>query len=347
MKGLITSLLVAFALAGSAFAQSVTVTPSATTYSSTGGQITFNVTMTYPAGAIPSFSVKPPGGAWAYVSSSGANVPSVPPQEGETTDPTDPTSVLGFTYSAPPSGSASFSFVVSYPSGLTGNQAVTFAADYRLNSILTPIAVSSITLTSGSSGATAPVISTQPQSQTVTAGASVTFSVAASGTAPLSYQWKKGTVEIVGATNSSYTISASVSGDAGSYFVSVSNGSGSVTSNAASLTVNAASTPPYSVTASSATYSTAGGQITFNVTMTYPTGAIPSISAKPPGGAWAYVSASGTNVPSVPPQDGETTDPMDPTSALGFTYSAPPAGSASFSFVVSYPSGLRCCRFRL
>lgn len=340
MKRLLATIVIATATAVSALAQSVTVSPSATTYSSSGGQITFNVTMTYPTGAIPSFSAKPPGGAWAYVSSSGTNVPSVPPQEGDTTDPTDPTSVLGFTYSAPPSGSASFSFVVSYPSGLTGNQAVTFAANYRLNNVLTPITVSSITLTSGSSGASAPVISTQPQSQTVTAGASVTFSVSASGTAPLTYQWKKGTIDIVGATNSSYAIPATVSGDAGSYFVTVSNGSGSVTSNAASLTVDAAASSPYSVTASSATYSTTGGQITFNVTMTYPAGAIPSISAKPPGGAWAYVSASGTNVPSVLPQDGDTTDPTDPTSALGFTYSAPPSGSASFSFVISYPSGL-------
>ena len=37
-----------------------------------------------------------------------------------------------------------------------------------------------------------PIISTQPAAQTVTAGASATFSVTAAGTAPLSYQWKKG-----------------------------------------------------------------------------------------------------------------------------------------------------------
>ncbi len=340
MKRFIASLLIAVFSAGTAFAQSATVTSSDTTYASTGGQITFNVTMTYPAGAVPSFSAKPPGGAWAYVSAAGTNVPSVPPQAGETTDPTDPDSVFGFTYSAPPSGSASFSFVMSYPAGISGNQTVTFSADYRLNGVRTPLSVAAITLTSGSSSSTVPVISTQPQSQTVTAGAAVTFSVGATGTAPLAYQWKKGTVDIVGATNSSYSISATVSADAGSYFVTVSNGSGAVTSNAASLIVSAASSSPYSVTASSSTYSTSGGQITFNVTMTYPAGAVPSFSAKPPGAAWAYVSASGSNVPSVPPQVGETTDPTDPDSAFGFTYSAPPSGSASFSFVLSYPSGL-------
>ena len=87
-------------------------------------------------------------------------------------------------------------------------------------------------------GATAPTITTQPASQTVTAGSSVTFSVVASGTAPLSYQWKFNGANISGATSSSFTIASAQSANAGSYTVTVSNSAGSVTSAAATLTVN-------------------------------------------------------------------------------------------------------------
>ena len=83
-----------------------------------------------------------------------------------------------------------------------------------------------------------PTITTQPKSQTVTEGSSATFSVTATGTAPLSYQWYKGSSKIGGATKSSYTISGAKTSDAGSYTVTVSNTAGSVTSSVATLTVN-------------------------------------------------------------------------------------------------------------
>ncbi|MBQ7589059.1 MAG: immunoglobulin domain-containing protein, partial [Verrucomicrobia bacterium] len=79
-------------------------------------------------------------------------------------------------------------------------------------------------------------ITTQPKSQTVNEGSSVTFSVAATGTG-LSYQWYKGSSKISGATKATYTISSARSSDAGSYKVVVSNGSGSVTSSVATLKV--------------------------------------------------------------------------------------------------------------
>jgi hypothetical protein len=88
---------------------------------------------------------------------------------------------------------------------------------------------------------TAPAITTQPASQSVNTGASVSFSVAASGTAPLSYQWHFNNSPISGATNSSFSITSAAAANAGSYHVVVSNQAGSVTSNAATLTVN---TPP-------------------------------------------------------------------------------------------------------
>ncbi len=85
----------------------------------------------------------------------------------------------------------------------------------------------------------APSITTQPASQTVTAGQTATFSVTATGTAPLSYQWQKNGTAISGATSSSYTTPAETTSDNGAQFtVVVTNSVGSVTSSAATLTVN-------------------------------------------------------------------------------------------------------------
>ncbi len=87
-------------------------------------------------------------------------------------------------------------------------------------------------------GCAAPGISVPPQSRTVCEGASVTFTVTATGTG-LSYQWRKGGMDINGATASSYTIDAATMDDAGSYDVVVTGSCGTpATSNAATLIVN-------------------------------------------------------------------------------------------------------------
>jgi glucose/arabinose dehydrogenase len=91
---------------------------------------------------------------------------------------------------------------------------------------------------------TAPAIVTQPVSQTVTAGQPVTFSVTATGTAPLSYQWQRNNANITGATSASYSIANTQASHAGTYRVIVSNAAGSVTSSNATLTVNAFNAPP-------------------------------------------------------------------------------------------------------
>jgi Immunoglobulin I-set domain len=88
-----------------------------------------------------------------------------------------------------------------------------------------------------------PVISAQPQGQTVTAPATATFSVSATGPAPLSYQWDKNGAAIAGATSATYTTPPTTWGANGASFtVTVTNSAGSVTSNAAILTVNPAPT---------------------------------------------------------------------------------------------------------
>src|SRR5467141_1731803 len=84
-----------------------------------------------------------------------------------------------------------------------------------------------------------PSITTQPFSQTVTAGQTATFSVTAAGTAPLTYQWQKNGTAVIGANSASYTTPATSTSDNGAPFtVVVSNSAGSVTSNTATLTVN-------------------------------------------------------------------------------------------------------------
>jgi len=106
--------------------------------------------------------------------------------------------------------------------------------------------------------AVAPSITAQPASQTVTAGQTAPFSVAATGTAPLSYQWSKNGTAISGATASSYTTQATSTSDNGAQFTAVvSNTAGRVTSSAATLTVTAASGGSLTI----ANTSLAGGQV--------------------------------------------------------------------------------------
>ncbi|MBI4661812.1 MAG: SBBP repeat-containing protein [Verrucomicrobia bacterium] len=83
----------------------------------------------------------------------------------------------------------------------------------------------------------APTITIQPQSQAVKAGASVSFSVTAAGTPPLSFQWRQNGENLPGATNSTLIINSAQAMHAGTYAVAVSNSAGSVTSSNAVLTV--------------------------------------------------------------------------------------------------------------
>ncbi len=112
---------------------------------------------------------------------------------------------------------------------------------------------------------TAPVITTQPAPQTVTVGQTATFTVVASGTAPLTYKWMKNGAVISGATAASYTTPATTTTDNGANFtVTVSNTAGSVTSNAAKLTVNPASALTISTQPANLTVN-AGATASFNV----------------------------------------------------------------------------------
>jgi hypothetical protein len=93
------------------------------------------------------------------------------------------------------------------------------------------------------SGPVAPVIVTQPESQTVTEGDTVTFHVVAAGTPPLVYQWRFNGLPIGGATEDTFKLGQVTPDQAGSYQVVVSNAAGQVVSDPATLTVEPPTVP--------------------------------------------------------------------------------------------------------
>lgn len=102
---------------------------------------------------------------------------------------------------------------------------------------------------------TPPSITSQPSSQTVALGATATFSVAASGTPPLSYQWLFNGAPLGGQTNSSLVVLNAGPSAQGTYAVTVSNPAGSTNSQSATLTVASPSPSFVAYTAANMTYS--------------------------------------------------------------------------------------------
>ena len=147
------------------------------------------------------------------------------------------------TYTTPPTSNADndavFSVVVSNTAGLaTSNDA--------------KLAVTA--------AAMAAAITQQPENQSVTTGQTASFSVSATGTAPLAYQWKKNGTDIPGATASTYTTPATSNADNNAVFsVVVSNSASSATSTAASLTVTTGVLAP-SITSQPADLRVSAGQ---------------------------------------------------------------------------------------
>jgi hypothetical protein len=83
-----------------------------------------------------------------------------------------------------------------------------------------------------------PAITSQPANATVRLGRRAKFSVIATGSLPLTYQWRKNDVDIPGATKPNYTTPPTTSGDNGALFsVTVTNSYGNVVSTEAVLTV--------------------------------------------------------------------------------------------------------------
>lgn len=146
-------------------------------------------------------------------------------------------------------------------------------ADFNASGADDAMGVDNFTLTAVGGGAVAPTVTDDPDSVTVATGDMAVFSVSASGTAPLAYQWRKGgnplsdAGNVSGATSATLTLTNVQAADQADYDVVVTNSAGSDTSAAATLTVvvpvaPAVTTPPASQTV------LAGGSVTFNVVAT-------------------------------------------------------------------------------
>lgn len=98
-----------------------------------------------------------------------------------------------------------------------------------------------------SNSVSAPTILMQPESQTVFAGTTASFSVAANGSAPLHYQWQFNATNLPNATNAALSLTNVTSANAGNYLVIVSNNINSVTSDVVTLTVAAQALPALSI----------------------------------------------------------------------------------------------------
>jgi Immunoglobulin domain len=240
-----SSYTIASAQAADAGSYSVIISNSAGTVTSSTATLTVNIPpsiITQPAdqnvnqGQSATFSVTATGTApLTYYWRKGSTVVSV----GSSASYTIP--------SAQTSDAGNYSVVVSNLAGTVTSSAATLAVNLP---------------------ATPPAITAQPANQTVAAGQSATFSVSASGTAPLTYYWFKSATVVSVSGNSSYTIPSAQAADAGTYSVIVSNSVGTAASSTATLTVNPAPIPPSITSQPASQYINPGETATFAVTAT-------------------------------------------------------------------------------
>ncbi|MEI6588473.1 MAG: peptidylprolyl isomerase [Verrucomicrobiota bacterium] len=108
---------------------------------------------------------------------------------------------------------------------------------------------------------TSPTITSQPVSQTITAGSSVVFTTAIISSAGASYQWNFNGTAIAGATSSTYLIQAAGSSKAGNYTCTITNAAGSTTTSLASLSVITSQNPGRLVNLSVLTMDGPGSQL--------------------------------------------------------------------------------------
>jgi len=198
-----------------------------------------------------------------------------------TTPPANASAVAGgsasFTVTA--SGSAPLAYQwlkAGSPLADGGNIAGAATATLNISAVTSADAASYSVIVSNSLGsatsasatltvAVPPAIVTAPSSMTVLAGSNASFTVTASGTAPLSYQWLKNNSPIAGANSATLTLNTVSATDAANYSVTVTNAVGSATSTAATLTVLL---PPGITTQPASASVVQGNSASFSVTAT-------------------------------------------------------------------------------
>ena len=157
---------------------------------------------------------------------------------------------------AVPAFDAVYSGLPTPPQGYLGNETLELSvvAQEHVASVVTPPTFSNVTIDYSAprqrdsrDANPAPLFTTQPATQAVAAGTTVTFTVAAIGSPTPTLQWQKNTVAIPGQTGASLVLPNVQAADAASYRCVATNSAGTATSSAATLTVNA---PPAGVPAS-------------------------------------------------------------------------------------------------
>lgn len=113
--------------------------------------------------------------------------------------------------------------------------------------------------------ATAPVITTQPSSRTAIMGSNVSFTVAATSSGAMTYQWWKNGAIVPGGAGATLTLTNVTSAASGSYYAVVTNSIGSTTSLAATLTVLEPVVAPTIVASPSSQTAALGAPVTFSV----------------------------------------------------------------------------------
>jgi hypothetical protein len=247
--------------------------------------------------------------------------------------------IAGGAFSVTPTASSTLPITLTVVPGSVG--AASISAPNAGVFTITPTAPGLITLQATQAGSTTPAyeynmlrqsftitgtatlaITSQPSNQSVVTAATATFTVSASGTTTLSYQWRKAGANISGATSSTLTLSNAQASDAATYDVVVTNLSGSIISNSVTLTVTTAA--PIVTNSPLSKGGTVGAALTFTITAS---GSPTSYSASPlPAG---LSIASGTGVISGTPTAAGTTSVL-----LGATNSSG-TGNATLTITIA------------
>jgi hypothetical protein len=178
----------------------------------------------------------------------------------------------------------------------------------------------------------APTITMQPADRVIGVGTGTTFTVAATGSPTLRYQWKRNGTAIPGANGATYEFSNAPLSASDSYQVDVTNDVGTTPSRVATLSVLDVQ-PTHAVAATSAAGYVPGGTVTITNTITYAS-APASLGWQvllPTG--WSYASDAGTAPQTKPtvtsPGLAEWTWTTVPPSPVTFTYTLNVPGNAS------------------
>ncbi len=152
------------------------------------------------------------------------------------------------------------------PPTTMGDSGATFRAVITNSSGIATSASATLTVNAATAG---PSITAQPQDQSVTGGRPVTFSVAATGTGTLSYQWQQNGMPIPGASTAKLTLPSALTADCGAAFrVVVTDSAGSTTSARATLTATPAPGAPVITDNPERERALVGETATFSITAT-------------------------------------------------------------------------------